>query len=88
MNRLIRVDYPDGTYTTTEYDNDGRKTASVDQVLKRTEYSNDGQGRLTEARQITSGGNDAPNSMYQQAWRRLSNTRLTSFNVFLRPRIK
>ncbi len=57
MNRLTRVDYPDGTYSTTEYDNDGRKTASVDQGLKRTEYSNDGQGRLTEVRQITSGGN-------------------------------
>ncbi|HVU83752.1 MAG TPA: RHS repeat-associated core domain-containing protein, partial [Puia sp.] len=50
QNRLIKTTYPDGSFTTTEYDNDGRKTASVDQGLKRTEYSYDAQGRLTEVR--------------------------------------
>ncbi len=83
MNRPTRVDYPDGTYETTEYDNDGRTTATVDQASKRTEFTLDGQGRLTETRQISSLGTFRTDGTFDAVGNKLTqvdaNTHSTSY---------
>jgi RHS repeat-associated protein len=59
LNRAVTVSYPGGIAgpSVTQYDNDGRKIAQIDQAGKTTQYGYDGQGQLTNVTQVTSMGN-------------------------------
>jgi RHS repeat-associated protein len=58
--------YADGTFTTAEYDKLGRRTASIDQNGKRTEYRYDALGRLT-------GVKDALNNWTEYGYNEIGN---------------
>ncbi len=49
-NQLTRINYPDGSSTTNEYDSAGRLLATLDERENRTEYSYDELGRRTSVR--------------------------------------
>ncbi|MDH5572273.1 MAG: hypothetical protein OEY89_10940, partial [Gammaproteobacteria bacterium] len=47
-DRLLRTNYPDGTFTRTDYDVRGRKISETDQAGVTTRYQYDAAGRLTK----------------------------------------
>ncbi len=47
LNRLIRVNYPDGTYETYTYDNDGNILTKTDRNRVQTSYSYDSLNHVT-----------------------------------------
>jgi len=47
LNRVVEVDYPDGTKTLTGYDAAGQRVAETNQDTIVTRFGYDGAGRLT-----------------------------------------
>jgi YD repeat-containing protein len=51
LGRPVRVDYPDGTHTETQYD--GRETTAIDANRHQKVYTHDAFGRLTQVQEYT-----------------------------------
>jgi RHS repeat-associated protein len=78
LNRATTVTYPQPAGqayvnpSITVYDADGRKTQTIDQAQNVTNFSYDGQGRLTNVTKVSSSGNMTETYTYDQVGNLLS----------------